>query len=131
VFDIGILGALSELAPKTILDQTYENFKGYFAENYVAQEFVGNGVAVASLYTWQEKTAKIEFLRDLDGEIIPIKVKSGSQTKAKSLSVFREKYHPPYEVIFSGKNLDAKETRKRRYLPFYLTSWFPLHDVTL
>jgi uncharacterized protein len=123
VFDIGILGALSELSPKIILDQTYENFKGYFAENYVAQEFVAN--SASSLYAWEEKTAEIEFLRVIEDEIIPIEVKSGVQTKAKSLSVFREKYQPPYEVIFSGKNLNVQEGRRRRYLPLYMSGWFP------
>ena len=123
VFDVGILGALSEIAPKTILDQTYTTFKGYFAENYVAQEFAGSGCI--ALYSWQEKTAEIEFLRELEGEIIPIEVKSGVQTKAKSLRVFQAKYHPPYEVIFSGKNMSVNKARKRQYFPLYVTSWFP------
>jgi uncharacterized protein len=123
VFDIGILGALSSLTPKTILDQTYENFKGYFAENYVAQEFIGSGVS--SLYSWEEKTAELEFLRVIEDEIIPVEVKSGVQTKAKSLSVFRQKYHPAYEVIFSGKNLAAQPGKQKRHLPLYLSGWFP------
>ncbi len=37
VFDVGILGALSELPVKTVLD--YGTYKGYYAENFVAQTF--------------------------------------------------------------------------------------------
>jgi len=123
VFDVGILGALSEIASKILLTQTPTTFKGYFAENYIAQEFIGSGCS--SLYSWQEKTAEIEFLRELDDQIIPIEVKSGVQTKAKSLSVYREKYHPSYEVIFSAKNLSVRDENKKRYLPLYMAYWFP------
>lgn len=124
VFDIGILGALSEIAPKLFLEQTPITFKGYIAENFVAQEFIGSGPS--TLYSWEEKMAEIEFLRELDGQIIPIEVKSGVQTKAKSLSIFREKYHPPCEVIFSGKNLTVKEEKKRLCLPLYLAGWLQI-----
>lgn len=127
VFDIGILGALSELSPKSILEQTYATFKGYFAENYVAQELIANNIT--SLYSWQEKTAEVEFLQDMEGQIIPIEVKSGMQTKAKSLTVFCEKYDPPFVVIFSGKNLSVNEKRTKYTIPLYLTSWFPFKDA--
>lgn len=126
VFDIGILGALSQLLPQTILEQDFGSYKGYMAENYVAQEFAAKGVS--PLYCWEEQTAEIEFLRDIQGDLIPIEVKSGKQTKAKSLKIFQEKYQPPYEIIFSGKNMHVQEDRSRRYLPLYLTSWFPLSE---
>jgi hypothetical protein len=37
LFDVGILGAMCDLAPETILAHDYGSYKGYFAENYVAQ----------------------------------------------------------------------------------------------
>lgn len=40
IFDVGILGALNNLEPKSILDYDYGTYKGYFAENFVAQEFI-------------------------------------------------------------------------------------------
>lgn len=120
VFDIGLLGALSDLNPKILLDQTYGTYKGYIAENYVAQEFCARGFA--PLYAWHEKMAEVEFLKSLDGGVVPIEVKSGKQTKAKSLSVFREKYRPPYEIVFSGMNREVRGTRRK--LPLYLTGWF-------
>ena len=103
LFDVGILGALSQLAPKEILDQEYGSYKGYFAENFVAQEFLCNGEE--QLYSWQENTAEVEFLRQIDGKVIPIEVKSGWVTHAKSLHLFAAKYHSPYRVIFSAHNL--------------------------
>ena len=40
LFDIGILGSMSGLSPQVILDYDYGSFKGFFAENFVAQEFI-------------------------------------------------------------------------------------------
>lgn len=54
-------------------------------------------------YSWQENKAEVEFLIEIDGKAIPIEVKSGSVTKAKSLSIFSGKYTPPFQIIFSGK----------------------------
>lgn len=123
LFDVGILGHMSGLSPKVILDADYGSYKGYFAENFVAQELLGYGRS--TLFSWQEKTAEVEFLEEVKGEVIPIEVKSGSVTKAKSLKVFSEKYKPPYQTIFSGRPLSIdSEIGLHRY-PLYLAGWFP------
>ena len=43
VFDIGILGAMLNLSPGTLIGQDYGLFKGFFAENFAAQEFIAAG----------------------------------------------------------------------------------------
>ena len=45
-----------------------------------------------NLYSWMERTSEIEFLLDVHGQILPIEVKSGWVTKAKSLIKFIDKY---------------------------------------
>ncbi len=124
VFDVGILGALSDLPPQTMLDSTYGSYKGYVAENAVAQAFRGAGVE--RLYAWSERTAEVEFLRVIDGDIIPIEVKSGWVTQAKSLRVYSEKYHPPYRVIMSAHNLRIDRHHGVHHYPLYLAGQFPL-----
>jgi len=123
-FDVGILGALGEINPKTILQYDYGNYQGYFAENFVAQEFLCSGAE--ELYCWRENTAEIEFLREVEGELLPIEIKSGWVTKAKSLKVYAEKYNPPYRTKFSANSffLD-RENNVHRY-PLYLASKFPV-----
>ncbi|MCK4609051.1 MAG: ATP-binding protein, partial [Gammaproteobacteria bacterium] len=96
VADVGLLGALSELTPQTILAYDYGTYKGYFAENFIAQEFQCSGVA--NLYSWQEGRYEIEFLRDIQGQVIPIEVKSGWVTKTHSLNIFAEKYKSSYKT---------------------------------
>ncbi len=123
LFDVGILGSVSGLSPKVILDSDYGSYKGYFAENFVAQELAGHGRD--SLFSWQEHQAEVEFLVEVAGEAIPIEVKSGSITKAKSLKVFSEKYTPSHEIIFSGRPFDIDPAARIHYYPLYLAGWFP------
>lgn len=124
IFDVGILGAMSNLSPKVIYDYEYGSFKGYFAENFVAQEFLYSGVE--NLICWHEKTAEVEFLREIDGTIIPVEVKSGWVTKAKSLRVFQEKYRPPLRITLSAKNLAINDEESLHRCPIYLASSIPL-----
>lgn len=120
-FDVGILGAMSGLAPKVILDYDYGSYKGYFAENFVAQEFVCSN---KRLFSWEEGEAEVEFLWEEDGEIIPIEVKSGWITKARSLQSFNEKYHPRCQVILSGKNFHFSQKNQKYYCPLYFAGFF-------
>lgn len=129
LFDIGILGSMGGLSPRAILDYDYGSYKGYFAENFVAQELVCSGIS--KLFCWTEKTAEVEFLTEIDGNTIPIEVKSGHVTKAKSLKVFSEKYKPPYQVIISGKSLNIDLENGVHSYPLYLSGNFPLPSIAL
>ncbi len=124
VFDVGILGALSGLAPRTILEYDYGTYKGYFAENFIAQEFVSGNHR--DLYSWQDGRSEVEFLRDVDGDILPIEVKSGHVTHAKSLQKFVEKYHPKYRTIMSGRPFKIDQRNDVHCYPLYLASRFPI-----
>ena len=125
LFDVGILGHMSGLSPKTILEADYGSYKGFFAENFIAQELINK--TNTSLFSWQEGLSEVEFLLELEGKVIPLEVKSGSITKAKSLKVFSEKYKPSYQVIFSGKPLDIEPEKTTHYYPLYLAGRFPLY----
>ena len=126
VFDVGILGALSNLPPKKILDYDYGSYKGYFAENFILQELISNHQD--NLASWREGGAEVEFICEIDGEVIPLEVKSGWVTQAKSLGVFIKKYAPPYSVVFSAHKPRMIPQSKKRYYPLYLASRFPLPE---
>lgn len=115
-FDVGILGALCDLSPTILSQFDFGTYKGFFAENFVAQELLAN--VGRPLYSWREASAEVEFLYVDDAQIVPIEVKSGHVTKAKSLRAFSEKYHPKRSVILSGKNMEFKHPLLR--LPLYL-----------
>ena len=86
LFDVGLLGAMSKITPHMIQEYDYGSYKGFFAENYLAQTFLASGQS-SCLYSWQEKTAEVEFLFEQNGHAIPIEVKSGWVTQAKSISI--------------------------------------------
>lgn len=120
VFDIGMLGALSNLPVKTLLDYSFGSYKGYMVENAVVQEFTASGRT--GCVCWREGTAEIEFLTVIGESVIPVEVKSGHVTQAKSLGVFAKKYNPPFCVVMSARNAGFNEESLRRYYPLYLAS---------
>jgi len=123
-FDVGMLGAISSLAPKTIWDYEYGSYKGYFAENFVAQQLLGAGAG--PIYAWHENRAEVEFIVEDRGRVLPIEVKSGWVTQAKSLKVFAEKYNPEYRSVFSAKNVSIDHQNRIHHYPLYLAERFPL-----
>lgn len=124
MFDVGLLGALGDLPVKSLLDYNFGTYKGYVAENFVAQEFVCKGIS--PLYSWKENTSELEFVIESQAEILPVEVKSGWVTQAKSLKVFSEKYNPEYRTVFSGRNLKIDIENRVHQYPLYLASHFPL-----
>ena len=122
VFDVGILGALSRLPPQAILDYEYGTYKGFVAENLVLQELIATGRT--DTVCWREGRAEVEFLCETSGHIVPVEIKSGWVTQAKSLQVFCGKYRPPYCAVLSARPLDAAPPRRKRYYPLYLASQF-------
>ena len=123
-FDVGILGAMSDLSPQSILNYDYGTYKGYFAENFVAQEFIAKGIF--NLYSWQENRSEIEFLYVTEDQVIPVEVKSGAVTRSQSLNKYAQKYHPPYRAIFSARPLHIDLENAYHNYPLYMAYWFPL-----
>ena len=119
VFDTGLLGALSRLPMANILRQDYGSYKGYYAENFVAQEFNALGWQTAC---WREGQAEVEFLCEHEGRAIPVEVKSGQVTQSKSLAAFQAKYQPPVSFILSGKTPRAQVSTTKHHLPLYMAS---------
>ncbi len=118
MFDIGLLGAMNEIDPSTILKYEYGTYKGYFAENFVAQQLIAT--TRASIYSWQEDRSEIEFLLPYHGEITPIEVKSGKVTRALSLKKYIDRYHPKKSIILSANPPRQNQKKTVCYLPLYL-----------
>jgi predicted AAA+ superfamily ATPase len=121
-FDVGLLGALGGLSPKTILDFNFGTYKGYVAENFVLQELIAAGRH--DVVCWRENTAEVEFLLEENGNLFPLEVKSGWITQAKSLKVFAEKYHPPFRTVTSARNISRDQSHRIAHLPLFLAGLF-------
>ena len=83
------------------------NYKGYIAENFVQNELVANNHKPT--YSWEHARAEIEFvIKAQNGDIIPVEVKSGKRTRAKSLASYVQRYQPTktLKLIGSTGSLD-------------------------
>jgi len=120
LFDIGLLGCMLDLPVNLIFSQDYGITKGYFAENFVAQEFTASGIL--KLYSWAQGTSEIEFLRVIDDTLVPVEVKSGTRTQAKSLRQYMLKYSPQRAVKISAKPLNRQKGVVIQNYPLYLAA---------
>lgn len=118
MFDIGILGAMAQLPPETLLKYDYGSYKGYFAENFVAQQVL---TLNKPIFNWQEDHSEIEFIYQQADQCIPIEVKSGQIRKSQSLIKYIEKYHPPFSFVLSADTI--KLTSHKAFLPLYLVEY--------
>lgn len=104
--DIGLLRRMSKLPAALIFEDSklYIEFKGALTENYVLNELINLQSDVP--YYWKSgNTAEVDFVVQFDEKIVPIEVKASVNVKARSLSVYREKYTPQVSIRTSMLNL--------------------------
>ncbi|MHA1558698.1 MAG: ATP-binding protein [Alphaproteobacteria bacterium] len=117
--DTGLLTLKSGMPAHNILTpiETNNTFMGAISENYVASQLRVNW---ENLYYWDSAhTAEIDFIIQDQEHIIPIEVKTGTNTRSRSLSVYNQKYTPPYMIRISAKNFGLKNNIKS--VPLYAT----------
>lgn len=112
--DSGLLRALSNLDYSEILLDKNEMYKGVLTENYIACQFYSK---FKELYYYNFDKYEIDFLVKIDGDIIPIEVKSGRRTNSKSLNEYIKKYNPKYSIRISSKNFGFENNIKS--IPLY------------
>ena len=112
--DVGLLRSLSNLDYSEILLDKNEMFKGMLIENYVACEFASK---FKELFYYTFGRYEIDFLIKIDGDIIPVEVKSGRRTNSKSLNEYIKEYHPKYSIRISSKNFGFENDIKS--VPLY------------
>ena len=117
LFDVGLLGHMLGL---TYADQRAQDvsFKGYVAENFVQTELSAR--VGYPTFGWEQAQAEVEFLhRCVDGEIVPIEVKSGARTRARSLRSYVERYEPRRAIKLIGGSGGEREGRIETWPLYY------------
>ena len=111
IFDVGILGAMTRIDEKVLLEgnKIFTEFKGALTEQFVLTELKSN--KDIPIYYWSAKraTAEIDFVIQLGVDIIPIEVKSEENLQAKSLKAFVEKYKTTKNIRTSMSNYREEE----------------------
>lgn len=112
--DIGLLRSLSNLDYSEIILDKNEMYKGVLTENYVACELYPKS---KELYYYNFDNYEIDFLIKINGDIIPVEVKSGRRINSKSLNEYIKKYNPKYCIRISTKNFGFENNIKS--VPLY------------
>lgn len=98
--DVGLLGAQSHLDARSVVEgnRIFTEFKGALTEQFVQQEL--RAVVGVTPFFWAEpgSRAEVDFIAELNGDVVPIEVKAETNLRAKSLRVFRDKYSPKVSV---------------------------------
>lgn len=131
VSDIGLLRAMSGLAPEIIWEESplYVEFKGALAENAILQSLVRQ-YEVKPRYWASAGKAEVDFLLQNTTRLIPIEVKSGTRLGGKSLSIYSERYSPDISMRYSLNNLQMDGTLLN--IPSFLADWTEkLVDIAL
>lgn len=103
--DVGLLRRMSNLDSRIILegDRLFNDFKGSFTENYVANTLSYLFDEAPNYYTFDRN--EIDFVVQINNDIIPIEVKSGKSTNNNSLTKYNAKNDNKVSLRFSLNNL--------------------------
>ena len=124
VLDIGLLGALAMIPPDILAhgDQLFNEYKGAFVENYVAQQLKSH--TSTELYYWTSNaSAEIDFICAYKNNIFPLEAKAGINPRSKSLLFYDKKYNP--KILSRTTLLNLKHDGKICNYPLYAISLFP------
>jgi len=95
--DIGLLGAMSKLSPRTVVEGNllFTEYKGVLAEQFVMQQLRLNDNFSIFYFAPDTYSMEVDFIiQNENDEVIPIEVKAEKNLKAKSFKNFCEKYKP-------------------------------------
>ena len=122
IVDIGLLGAMTTLDAKILLDghAVFVEFKGALTEQFVLQQLLSD--RDLSIYYWSsdKSDGEIDFLIQYQNQFIPLEVKASENLQAKSLRFFVQKYNPG-EAIRTSMS-DYREEEWMINLPLYAIS---------
>ena len=103
--DVGLLGAMSELDVKSLLEgnRVFVEFKGAMSEQYVLQQLLTTEYT-PYYYSNEQSRNEIDFLIQVNSDIVPIEVKTEENVHSKSLRAFMDKFKSEYAIRFSMNN---------------------------
>ncbi|MBE6105905.1 ATP-binding protein [Anaerovibrio lipolyticus] len=117
--DVGILGCMAGLSPRTLLDgnSLFTEFKGALTEQYVCQQLKNIEDVDVYYYTNDRGSCEIDFVIGTGNRVVPVEVKAEVNLRAKSLKTYREKFSP--EICVRTSMADYKKEEWLINLPLY------------
>lgn len=125
--DVGLLRRMSDLDSRIVLDgkKLFEEFKGSFIENYVANTLNYLLNESPNYFTFDRN--EIDFVIQKNNKIIPIEVKSNKTTNNNNLTKYNAKNDNEVSFGFSLNNLSRND--KIINIPLYFIEY--INDLNL
>ena len=120
--DVGLLRRMANLDSRIVVegDKLFEEFKGAFTENYVANMLNTIFDTTPNYFTFDRH--EIDFVIQYENKIIPIEVKANKSTNTISLTRYNERFNNDISIRFSMNNL--KKDGKIINIPLFLIEYF-------
>ena len=92
--DVGLLGAQSRLEAESPIDgsKVFTEFKGALTEQFVQQELRAAADVRPFYWSSADSRTEIDFLAEIEENIVPVEVKAARNLRAKSLRRFMESF---------------------------------------
>lgn len=107
--DIGLLRRLALLSPAAFGEgnRLFTEFKGALSENYVLEALSRQFEATPRYWSQNNPPYEVDFIIQRENDIFPVEVKAETNTKARSLKKYKEKFGDKIKlrVRFSLDNL--------------------------
>lgn len=117
--DVGLLLRQANYQLENLIKSQDKIYTGVVLENYIGTVLIKY---YPTLFYYQKNTTEIDYIITEGENVIPIEVKSGNNTKAKSLSAYKQRYNPSMTIKVSRNNYQVVENNY--FIPVYLLDSF-------
>jgi len=123
--DVGVLRRLAQLAPTAFGEgnRLFTEFKGALSENYVLQSLRNQFEVTPRYWSQVNPPYEVDFIIQRENDIIPVEVKAETNTEARSLKKYKEKFGGKVRlrVRFSLDNLSLDQDTLN--IPLFLADY--------
>lgn len=122
--DVGLLTAMASIDEKVLLEghRIFTEFKGALTEQFALQQL--KSLPDLPVYYWSAENtrAEVDFVIQAASQIIPVEVKAEKNLQAKSLKVYRDKFHP--QICIRSSMADYGNEGGITDIPLYALPYF-------
>lgn len=130
MLDVGLLGALSNISAKTLIDgnKIFTEFNGALTEQYVCQQLIAAGVP---LFYWARErgNAEVDFIIQSGESALPVEVKAETNLRSRSLKVYYNSYNPTIAIRVSMADFECQSWVMN--VPLYAVALLSKPDILL
>lgn len=129
--DVGLLSSMymNNIQIKILNGEKDINF-GSVYENVVAQELKAHGFDL--YYFNSKKQGELDFVIEIDGDVVPIEVKSGKDYKkhnALTNVLNNSEYDIKQAFVLQNENVDVSDDGRTIYFPIYMMMFIQKTDI--